>query len=133
MAEVADAKAQALVDRACGWVAANPETWEKLRGICYQLMLEGHVIQRDNVYTLACQRGMTVSEAGEFKRDHNLWSVLSRYMVLQRPAMLAAVSFRSTPVDSVDLVGAWEAVVGPASFAASTLAEAQGIYDGGAQ
>lgn len=101
--------------------------------ICYRLMLEGHVIQRDNVYTLACQNGMTVSEASEFKRDHNLWSVLSRYMVLQRPSMLAAVSFRRTPVDSVDLVGTWEAIVGPAVFAASTLTEAQGIYDRGAQ
>lgn len=93
MAEV-DAKAQALVAKACGWVASNPDTWAKLRRICYRLMLEGHVIQRDNVYTLACQNGMTVSEASEFKRDHNLWSVLSRYMVLQRPSMLAAVSFR---------------------------------------
>ena len=108
MAEV-DAKAQALVAKACGWVASNPDTWAKLRRICYRLMLEGHVIQRDNVYTLACQNGMTVSEASEFKRDHNLWSVLSRYMVLQRPSMLAAVSFRRTPVDSVDLVGTWEA------------------------
>ena len=132
MAEV-DAKAQALVAKACGWVASNPDTWAKLRRICYRLMLEGHVIQRDNVYTLACQNGMTVSEASEFKRDHNLWSVLSRYMVLQRPSMLAAVSFRRTPVDSVDLVGTWEAIVGPAVFAASTLTEAQGIYDRGAQ
>ncbi len=72
-------------------------------------------------------------QASEFKRDHNLWSVLSRYMVLQRPSMLAAVSFRRTPVDSVDLVGTWEAIVGPAVFAASTLTEAQGIYDRGAQ
>ena len=112
MAEV-DAKAQALVAKACGWVASNPDTWAKLRRICYRLMLEGHVIQRDNVYTLACQNGMTVSEASEFKRDHNLWSVLSRYMVLQRPSMLA--------------------IVGPAVFAASTLTEAQGIYDRGAQ
>ena len=128
-----DAKAQALVAKACGWVASNPDTWAKLRRICYRLMLEGHVIQRDNVYTLACQNGMTVSEASEFKRDHNLWSVLSRYMVLQRPSMLAAVSFRRTPVDSVDLVGTWEAIVGPAVFAASTLTEAQGIYDRGVQ
>ena len=108
MAEV-DAKAQALVAKACGWVASNPDTWAKLRRICYRLMLEGHVIQRDNVYTLACQNGMTVSEASEFK------------------------SFRRTPVDSVDLVGTWEAIVGPAVFAASTLTEAQGIYDRGAQ
>ena len=68
MAEV-DAKAQALVAKACGWVASNPDTWAKLRRICYRLMLEGHVIQRDNVYTLACQNGMTVSEASEFTRD----------------------------------------------------------------
>lgn len=54
-------------------------------------------------------------------------------MVLQRPSMLAAVSFRRTPVDSVDLVGTWEAIVGSAVFAASTLTEAQGIYDRGAQ
>lgn len=84
MAEV-DAKAQALVAKACGWVASNPDTWAKLRRICYRLMLEGHVIQRDNVYTLACQNGMTVSEASEFKRDHNLWSVLSRYMGAAAP------------------------------------------------
>lgn len=31
------------------------------------------------------------------------------------------------------LVGTWEAIVGPAVFAASTLTEAQGIYDRGAQ
>lgn len=130
MAKVADARSQALVTRACSWVAGNPATWAKLRGICYRLMLEGHVVQRDNVYTLACQNGLTVSEAAEFKRDHNLWSVLSRYMVLQRPSMLAAISFRTTPIDSVDLVGTWQQVVGPTPFAASTLAEAQAIYDG---
>ena len=129
MAEV-DAKAQALVAKACGWVAANPETWAKLRRICYRLMLEGHVIQRDNVYTLACQNGMTVSEASEFKRDHNLWSVLTRYMVLLEPPMMAALGFRSTPVDEVDLVAAWEELVGPAPFAASSLAEAREAYEG---
>lgn len=44
MAEV-DAKAQALVAKACGWVASNPDTWAKLRRICYRLMLDGHVIR----------------------------------------------------------------------------------------
>ena len=131
MAEV-DAKAQALVAKACGWVASNPDTWAKLRRICYRLMLEGHVIQRDNVYTLACQNGMTVSEASEFKRDHNLWSVLSRYMVLQRPSMLAAVSFRRTPVDSVDWWArgrpSW-----PSRFRRLHANRGAGIYDRGAQ
>lgn len=129
MAEV-DAKAQALVAKACGWVASNPDTWAKLRRICYRLMLEGHVIQRDNVYTLACQNGMTVSEASEFRRDHNLWSVLGRYMVMLDPPMLAAMEFRRSGVDSVDLVAAWEEQVGPASFAAGSLAAARELYEG---
>lgn len=128
MAEV-DAKAQALVAKACGWVASNPDTWAKLRRICYRLMLEGHVIQRDNVYTLACQNGMTVSEASEFKRDHNLWSVLTRFMAMERPSMLSAISFRTTPVDAVDLAAYWRDIVGPDEFVASSLAEARAIWD----
>ena len=40
MAEV-DAKAQALVAKACGWVASNPDTWAKLRRICYRLTAGG--------------------------------------------------------------------------------------------
>lgn len=122
--------AERLVRRACAWVARNPGTWERLRGICRALMRSGHVIQRDNVYTLACQAGMDVSEASEFRRDHNLWSVLSRYMVLLEPPTLAAVGFRRAAVDGVDLVAAWEELVGPAGFSASSLAEARAIYDG---
>lgn len=98
--------AERLVRRACAWVARNPETWERLRGMCRALMRSGHVIQRDNVYTLACQAGMDVSEASEFRRDHNLWSVLSRYMVMLDPPMLTAMAFRRSGVDGVDLVAA---------------------------
>ena len=123
-------RAERLVRRACAWVARNPGTWERLRGVCRALMRSGHVIQRDNVYTLACQAGMDVSEASEFRRDHNLWSVLSRYMVLLEPQMLAAVGFRRTPVDEVNLVAAWEELVRPAGFAASSLAEAREAYEG---
>ena len=128
MAEV-DAKAQALVAKACGWVASNPDTWAKLHRICYRLMLEGHVIQRDNVYTLACQNGMTVSEASEFKRDHNLWSVLTRYMVMERPCLLSAIRFRETPIDQVDLAAYWRDIVGDDAFVASSVAEARAIWD----
>lgn len=124
------AAAEALVAKACRWVAANPGTWGRLRGICRRLMAEGRVIQRDNVYTLACQSGLDVSEASEFRRDHNLWSVLSRYMVMLSPPMLAAIGFRVSAVDDVDLVATWEAVVGDPEFEASSLAEARAAYDG---
>ena len=130
MEEGERAGAERLVRRACAWVARNPGTWERLRDMCRGLMRSGHLIQRGSVYTLACQAGMDVGEASEFRRDHNLWSVLSRYMVLLEPPMLAAVGFRRATVDGVDLVAAWEELVGPAGFAASSLAEAQAIYDG---
>lgn len=122
--------AERLVGRACRWVSCNPGTWERLRGICDGLMREGRLIQRDSVYTLACQAGMNVSEASEFRRDHNLWSVLGRYMVMLDPPMLAAMEFRRSGVDSVDLVAAWEEQVGPASFAAGSLAAARELYEG---
>lgn len=122
--------AERLVRRACAWVARNPGTWERLRGMCRALMRSGHVIQRDNVYTLACQAGMDVSEASEFRRDHNLWSVLSRYMVMLDPPMLTAMAFRRSGVDGVDLVAAWEEQVGPARFATGSLAATREFYEG---
>lgn len=100
--------------------------------MCWRLMRQGELIQRDNVYTLARQAGMSVTEASEFKRDHNLWSVLSRYMVMLRPSMLAAVRFRVSAIDDVDLVAVWESIVGPASFKAASLMEAQAAYEGAA-
>lgn len=130
MEEGERAGAERLVRRACAWVARNPGTWERLRDMCRGLMRSGHLIQRGGVYTLACQAGMDVGEASEFRRDHNLWSVLTRYMVLLEPPMMAALGFRSTPVDEVDLVAAWEELVGPAPFAASSLAEAREAYEG---
>lgn len=122
--------AERLVRRACAWVARNPGTWERLRGMCRALMRSGHVIQRDNVYTLARQAGMDVSEASEFRRNHNLWSVLSRYMVMLDPPMLTAMAFRRSGVDGVDLVAAWEEQVGPARFATGSLAATREFYEG---
>ena len=72
---------------------------------------------------------MDVRLAREFKRDHNLWSVLTRYMVMERPCLLSAISFRETPIDQVDLAAYWRDIVGDDAFVASSLAEARAIWD----
>lgn len=122
-------RAGQMVAKACRWVRLHPDRWERLKGICERLMLEGEIIQRGSVYELARQHGLDVRLLSEFRRDHNLWSVLARYMVMERPCLLSAIRFRETPVDRVDLAGYWRDIVGEDQFVASSLAEARVVWD----
>lgn len=123
------ARAARIVAKACHWVRRNPEKWESLKAICRRLMLEGELVQRGSIYERARQYGLDVRLASQFKRDHNLWSVLTRFMAMERPSMLSAISFRVTPVDAVDLAAYWRDIVGPDEFVASSLEEAREIWD----
>lgn len=118
-----------MVAKACWWVRRNPEKWAKLKAFCGRLMDEGELIQRGNVYELARRYGMDVRLASQFRRDHNLWSVLARFMVMERPMLLSAIAFRETPIDRVPLAGFWRDIVGDDEFVAQSLAEARAIYD----
>lgn len=122
--------ARRTVESACEWIASNRGEWERLRAACHRMMLEGYLVQRDSVYTVARELGIELRK-GEFRRNHNLWSVLARYMAMLRPSMCGCMEFRETPVDRVDLVAVYEAVVGPADFVASSLAEARALYEAG--
>lgn len=122
--------ASEAVSRALRWVRRNPSDWETLFGMCRSLKDAGVPVTRGSVFTLAMQRGMDVSEASAFRRDHNLWSVLARYMAMLDPSMLSAIRFRASEVDKVDLAAAWREQVGPADFAAGSLAEARLAWEG---
>jgi hypothetical protein len=124
-------RAEQMVAKGCWWVAKNPEKWESLKRFCGYLLDEGDLIQRGNVYELARRYDMDVRLASEFRRDHNLWSVLARYMVMERPALLSAIRFRETPIDDVDLVGFWHDIVGDDEFVAHSLAEARELWEAG--
>lgn len=124
-----DARARQMVAKACHWVRKYPDRWQKLKDFCGYLMEEGDLIQRGNVYELARRYGMDVRLASEFRRDHNLWSVLSRYMVMERPSLLSAIRFRETTVDRVDLVSYWRDIVGEDQFVAGSLEEARRVWD----
>ena len=123
------ARAGRAVAKACHWVRRNPGKWEALKAICRRLELEGELVQRGSIYERARQHGLDVRLASQFRRDHNLWSVLARYMAMERPSMLSAITFRATPVDSVDLAAYWRDIVGPDEFVASSLAEARALWD----
>lgn len=123
------ARAAQIVAKACHWVRRNPDKWSSLKAICRRLMLEGELVQRGSIYERARQYGLDVRLASQFKRDHNLWSVLTRFMAMERPSMLSAISFRVTPVDAVDLAAYWRDIVGPDEFVASSLEEAREIWD----
>lgn len=123
------ARAEQMVAKACHWVRRNPGKWEALKAICRRLELEGELVQRGSVYERARQYGIDVRLLAQFRRNHNLWSVLTRYMAMERPSMLSAITFRATPVDSVDLAAYWRDIVGPDEFVASSLAEARALWD----
>lgn len=123
------ARAAQIVAKACHWVRRNPGKWESLKAICHRLALEGELVQRGSIYERARQYGLDVRLASQFRRDHNLWSVLTRFMAMERPSMLSAISFRVTPVDAVDLAAYWRDIVGPDEFVASSLEEAREIWD----
>lgn len=123
------ARAAQIVAKACHWVRRNPGKWESLKAICRRLALEGELVQRGSIYERARQYGLDVRLASQFKRDHNLWSVLTRFMAMESPSMLSAIGFRVTPVDAVDLAAYWRDIVGPDEFVASSLEEAREIWD----
>lgn len=123
------ARAERTVAKACHWVRRNPDKWSSLKAICRRLALEGELVQRGSIYERARQYGLDVRLCSQFRRDHNLWSVLTRFMAMERPSMLSAISFRVTPVDAVDLAAYWREIVGPDEFVASSLEEARGIWD----
>lgn len=123
------ARAAQIVAKACHWVRRNPDKWSSLKAICHRLALEGELVQRGSIYERARQYGLDVRLCSQFRRDHNLWSVLTRFMAMERPSMLSAISFRVTPVDAVDLAAYWRGIVGPDEFVASSLEEAREIWD----
>lgn len=122
------ARAAQIVAKACHWVRRNPDKWSSLKAICHRLTLEGELVQRGSIYERARQYGLDVRLCSQFRRDHNLWSVLTRFMAMERPSMLSAISFRVTPVDAVELAAYWRDIVGPDEFVASSLEEAREIW-----
>ena len=109
------------VDRACLWVRDNPKLFRRLMRLAHIEAERGNTrFQRDNIYDAARRCGFAITDSRELRRDHNLYSVLARYMVMLR------INFRKSDVDDVDLVERWHELVNPrTTFLAENWREAK--------
>lgn len=108
------------VDRACLWVRDNPKLFRRLMRLTH---IEA---ERDNIYDAARRCGFAITDSRELRRDHNLYSVLARYMVMLRPKLARCINFRKSDVDDVDLVERWHELVNPrTTFLAESWREAK--------
>ena len=102
------------VQEACWWVRRNPEGFRRLMALLHRQVDRGNPrSQRSMVYLYDEREGIAI-ESGELDgivRDHNLWAVLARYMVMLRPRLARTLHFKRAGADDVDLVGEWHSIV----------------------
>ena len=116
-----------LVEYACVWIRDHYRTFVMLMSFVHGEIDDGNpCVSRGDIYGIARESGLTVSEAREFRRDNTLWSVIARYMVMLNPRLARALHFHKRPIDDLDLVGMWDRIVGkPRLFYASSWMEAK--------
>ena len=115
------------VEEACAWIADGyPAKWLRLVGLCERAAGEGWPrLRRGDLFVLAAQQGLPISECMEFRFDNNLWSVLSLDLLMFRRDLAAVIFPREADVDGVDLEGMWrDHVALTTRFEASSWREA---------
>lgn len=88
------------------WIHGHKQEWLRLQEICLRLeaatLPNGNkrfaTITRGSVYILAQIIGLEVTEDATFKRNNNLWSTLSRYLVELHPALERVIQPRECEV-----------------------------------
>lgn len=121
------------VDHALAWIADDyPRKWLRLVDLCERAMEDGWPrIRRGDLYVLATQQGMPVTLCREFRMDNNLWSVLSRYLLMFRPELAAAIFPKQAEIDraGIDFEDAWHGAVARSTFfPARTWQDAARMY-----
>lgn len=122
------------VDMVSVWVSRNRQTWHRLRRmlerearnpdrIVYMEDRHGNPVfdeggervidhrvpvRRGDVFNLAQQQGMRISEAREFRFDNNMWSVLSRAAIMACPVIGLVVNPKTCDVDTVSIKAVWQ-------------------------
>lgn len=108
------------VEHALAWIADDyPRKWLRLVGLCEQARADGCPrIMRGELFSLARSQGLGISLCEEFRMDNNLWSVLSRYLIMFRPALGEVIFPRSTPEldEGIDFEALWHRDVAANTF-----------------
>ena len=96
----------ALVSAGAVWIARNRDEWLELQRVCLEIEAKrdrhgrpkAHSITRGGVYSTCEMRGIKVSDNATFRRDHDLWSVLSRYLTELHPQLRRVIRHRECDV-----------------------------------
>lgn len=115
------------VEHALAWIAGDyPRKWLRLVNLCEEAARSGWPrIRRGDLYVLASQQGLDITLCREFRMDNNLWSVLSRYLLMFRRDLTGVIFPREADVDRVDLESMWRDHVALSTrFEAATWQEA---------
>lgn len=109
------------VEEACAWIADDyPHKWLRLVDLCEQAMADGWLrIRRGDLFVLATQQGMPITLCREFRFDNNLWSILSRYLLMFRPELATAIFPKTTEAlddGSVNFEDVWHDTVARNTF-----------------
>lgn len=106
--EVAQGEAQA--QNAALWANRN---WESFCKVMHHLEAEAAKgnprLTRSDVLAWARSAGVEMG-FDEFKRDHNLYPALARYMVMMKPRLKSVLHFRGAHCDHADMGAVWREV-----------------------
>lgn len=89
------------VEEGCAWIAKDyPKKWLRLVDLCEWAKSQGWPrIRRGDLYVLAAQKGLDITLCREFRFDNNLWSVLSRYLLMFRPELASVIFPKTADID----------------------------------
>lgn len=108
------------VEEACAWIAGDyPRKWLRLVNLCEQAKADGWPrIRRGDLFVLATQQGLPITLCMEFRFDNNLWSVLSRYLLMFRPELATVIFPNTAEVDrhGIDFENVWHGHVARNTF-----------------
>lgn len=95
------------VFQACDYVKNNPKGFNTFLHILDKLGYATANVNRDKVFMEAERLGVKVTDSQTFTRDHNLFSVLTRYAIMLDPYLIDCIHPRKSAIDESDLVYAW--------------------------
>lgn len=109
--------AKVMAETACYWIRDHERQFKTLMWLIHEQVDDGSpCVQEGDMAMLARKHGIEWSEIKELKRDHNMWAVLTRYMVMLSPSLAKALHFRRSKVDDIDLQAIWYSIMPKQTF-----------------
>lgn len=110
-----------MTEAALAWIADDyPKKWLRLVNLCEAAANRGEkCVRRGDVYRLSQEARMSITQCNEFRFDNNLWSPISRYLLMFRPSLAKVIHPRdNSPIDKagINFAEKWRELVNPETF-----------------